>query len=98
MQINAATRLVAEDHKARVAKFRDLLKKAGVKARIRMDKSSQFGEGVDVLYPGYPGNFSDEEQATILKIAHEVGARDKFSGKPVDVNERHHFTAFHFAI
>lgn len=98
MELNAATRLVADTHKERVANFRTLLKKAGVKAKIRMDKSSQFGEGVDVLYPGYPGHFSDEEQATILKIAHEVGAKDKFSGEPVDVHARHHFTAFHFAI
>ena len=98
MKINAAVRLLADSHKERVAQFRSLLKHAGIKARIRMDKSSQFGEGVDVLYPGYPGHFTDEEQATILKIAHQVGAKDKFSGEPVDVHARHHFTAFHFAI
>jgi hypothetical protein len=97
-QLNAATRLIADSHKERVAKFRDDLRKAGIKAKIKMNKSSQFGEGVDVFYPTHDGHFSDHEQETILKIAHSVGARDFHSGEPVDVHARHHFTAFHFAI
>lgn len=97
IEINAAQRLIAADHKGKVAEFRAKLKASGIKCKLKMDKSGQFGDGLRIETPVYDYTFSDEEQSKILKMAQESGFKNMV-GRPIDVHDLTHFKFFVFRV
>lgn len=70
IELNAATRPVAESLTDKAAHFRDLLKKKGLKVRCRVAPG---GGQVQIIAPSYAEPFTDEQKRTINQMAIDLG-------------------------
>jgi hypothetical protein len=70
IELNAATRLVANNLTEKAAHFRALLKQKGLKVRCRVAPG---GGQVQIIAPSYAEPFTDEQKRTINQMAIDLG-------------------------
>ena len=70
IELNAASRLYAASLTEKAAEFRDHLKKAGIKVRVRVAPG---GGQVQVISPSYTEHFKPEDSKKIRQIAIDLG-------------------------